>query len=158
VITVDDLGAWLLKANGDTSDVAARAARGEHVKRWCVQRSYRTALMEAGQPVVLWVSGSRRVVPGLWAVGTLTGAATDDRVLPTGHIDTTDGARAARRQHVPVTLRWLDAADRVARDAVRADPRLADLEVLRQPMAANPSFATRAQWTALLDHLSAAAG
>jgi hypothetical protein len=59
---------------------------------------------------------------------------------------------------VPVTLRWLDAADRVARDAVRADPRLAGLEVLRQPMAANPSFATRAQWAALLDHLSAATG
>lgn len=147
-VSLDDLGAWLLKANGDTSDVAERAARGEDVARWCVQRSYRTALMGPGQPVLLWVSGSRRVAPGVWAVGTVTG-----RVLPTGPPEPTDGARAARRQHVPVTLRWLDEADRVPRDAVRADPRLADLEVLRQPMAANPSFATRAQWAALLHHL-----
>lgn len=134
-ITLDDLGAWLLKANGETSDVASRAARREHVETWCVRRSYRTALMAAGQPVLLWVSGSRRVTPGIWAVGALTGGAVTDE---------------GRRQHVPVTLRWLDAAARVPRDAVRADPRLADVEVLRQPMAANPSFLTRPQWTALV--------
>lgn len=147
-ISLDDLGAWLLKANGDTSDVAARAARRDDVGQWCVQRSYRTALMAAGQPVVLWVSGGRRVGPGIWAVGTVR-----DRVLPTGPPAGTDGERTARRQHVPISLRWLDDADRLPRDAVRADPRLADLEVLRQPMAANPSFVTRAQWAALLDHL-----
>lgn len=143
---LDDLGAWLLKANGDTSDVAARAARRDDVGQWCVQRSYRTALMAAGQPVVLWVSGSRRVRPGIWAVGSVRAG-----VLPDGAVD---AARPARRQHVPVTVRWLDEADRVARDEVRADPRLATLEVLRQPMAANPSVVTRAEWAALLDHLA----
>lgn len=135
-VTLDDLGAWLLKANGDHSDVAVRAARRDDVAWWCVQRSYRTALMAPGQPVLLWVSGSRRVTPGIWAVGTVTGA-----------VSTEDG----RRQHVPVTLRWLD--EPVPRDAVRTDPRLADLEVLRQPMAANPSFATRAEYAAIRDHL-----
>jgi hypothetical protein len=139
-VSVDDLGAWLLKANGDHSDVAERAARGDPVDRWCVHRSYRTALMAAGQPVLLWVSGSRRVTPGIWAVGTLTGAVVDDDV---------DG----RRQRAPVTLRWLDEPSRVARDVVRADPRLADLEVLRQPQAANPSFVSRAQFEAIRDHL-----
>jgi hypothetical protein len=140
-VTLDDLGAWLLKANGDRSDIAERAAGREDVGRWCVHRSYRTALMAAGQPVLLWVSGTRRVGPGIWAVGTLTGAAAAD-----------DGA-VARRQHVPVSLRWLDGADRVGRDTLRADARLAGLEVLRQPMAANPSFANRAQFQAIRDHL-----
>ena len=135
-VTLDDLGAWLLKANGDHSDVAERAARREDVAHWCVQRSYRTALMEPGQPVLLWVSGSRRVTPGIWAVGTLTGAVSTD---------------AGRRQRVPVRLRWLDGP--VPRQAMRTDPRLAGLEVLRQPMAANPSFATRAEYTAIRDHL-----
>ena len=137
-VSLEHLGAWLLKANGDTSDVAERAARAEKVDRWCVRRSYRTALMGAGQPVLLWVSGSRRVVPGIWAVGSVTGPVTGP------------AAGDARRQHVPLTLRWLDEAARVPRDDVRADPGLADLEVLRQPMAANPSFVTRAQWTAIL--------
>ncbi|GAA1037691.1 hypothetical protein GCM10009557_51760 [Virgisporangium ochraceum] len=136
-VSLDDLGAWLLKANGDHSDVAERAARRDDVARWCVQRSYRTALMAPGQPVLLWVSGSRRVTPGVWAVGTLT-----------GRVSTGDG----RRQHVPVALRWLE--EPVPRDALRTDPRLGDLEVLRQPMAANPSVATRAEYEAIRAHLS----
>ena len=141
-VSGDDLGAWLLKASGDHSDVAERAARRDAVAHWCVHRSYRTALMRTGQPALLWVSGSRRVTPGIWAVGTLTGVAADD-------------GGPGRRQHVPLTLRWLPGDARLSRDEVRADPRLADLEVLRQPQAANPSFVNRAQYRAILDHLGA---
>jgi hypothetical protein len=137
-VTADALGAWLLKASGDHSDIAERAARRDAVKTWCVHRSYRTALMRAGQPALLWVSGSRRATPGIWAVGTLAGPPTDDE---------------GRRQRVPVTLRWLAAPARLHREDVRADPRLAGLEVLRQPQAANPSFVTRAELRAILDHL-----
>jgi hypothetical protein len=139
-VTLDGLGAWLLKANGDLSDIAERAARRDHLGDRCVRRSYRTALMRAGQPALLWVSGSRRVTAGIWAVGTLTGEAVDD-------------SPDARRQRVPVTLRWLDEADRVARAELKADPRLADLEVLRQPQAANPSFVTVAQLRVIGEYL-----
>ena len=97
--------------------------------------------MRAGQPALLWVSGSRRVAPGGWAVGTLTGPPVADDGEP------------GRRQRVPLTLRWLAGPARVTRDAVRADHRLAGLEVLRQPQAANPSFVNRAQYRAILDHL-----
>jgi hypothetical protein len=140
-VSTDNLGAWLLKASGDNSDIAERAERGDHVAHWCVHRSYRTALMRAGQPALLWVSGSRRVTPGIWAAGTLTGPPVADDGEP------------GRRQRVPLTLRWLAEPGRLSRDDVRADPRLAGLEVLRQPQAANPSFVNRAQYRAILDHL-----
>jgi hypothetical protein len=142
VVSTDTLGAWLLKANGDRSDIGERAARRDDITNWCVHRSYRTALMCSGQPFVLWVSGTRRVMPGIWAVGTLAGPAVADP-------GTTD-----RRLRVPVVLRWLDEQMRLSRAAVLADSRLGDLEVLRQPQAANPSFLTLEHWRVVRDHLA----
>ena len=144
VVSLDHLGAWLLKANGDRSDIAERAARRDGITHWCVYRSYRTALMDSRQPFVLWVSGTRHVTPGIWAVGTLAGEAV------------ADSGATGRRQRVPVTLRWLDEHIRLSRAAVLADPRLRDLEVLRQPQAANPSFLTPGHVRALRDHLAPA--
>jgi hypothetical protein len=144
VVSIDNLGAWLLKANGDRSDIAERAARRDAITHWCVHRSYRTALMCGRQPFVLWVSGTRHVTAGIWAVGTLAGQAV---AIP---------GSTGRRERVPLALRWLDEQARLSRDAVLAEPRLRDLEVLRQPQAANPSFLTRAQVGALPDHLRSA--
>ncbi len=100
---------------------------------------YRVALMDAGQPVVFWASGSRGRLPyGVWGIGRLTGPAARDP----GH----------DRWQVPLDLtvwppgRWLPRCE------LRADPAVADAEVLRQPQAANPSFLTRAQFGALLRH------
>ncbi|GAA1625416.1 hypothetical protein [Actinoplanes couchii] len=121
----------MLKANGVTSDIAAVAERREAVRRWCVRDGYRARLMDAGQPVIFWVSGDRRrVAPGVWGLGELTGPA---RVM--------DG-----KLRVPMELRWLDEGRRVHRDVVRES---LDLEVLRQPQGANPSFVTVAEFAAL---------
>jgi hypothetical protein len=137
-VTVEDLGAWLLKANGVTSDITEVAARREPVRRWCVRSGYRARLMAAGQPVIFWVSGDRRrVTPGIWALGELGGPA----MMMDGKL------------RVPLELRWLDADRRVHLDTVRADEALAALEVLRQPQGANPSFVTVDQLTALRAHL-----
>ncbi|MEU4623193.1 hypothetical protein AB0G04_24865 [Actinoplanes sp. NPDC023801] len=137
-LNLEDLGSWLLKANGMTSDIAEVAARREPVRRFCVRPGYRARLMAAGQPVLLWVSGDRRrVTPGIWAAGELTGPAL-----------VADG-----KLRVPLELRWLDDDRRVHRDTVRSDGRLADLEVLRQPQAANPSFVTAEQMAALRAYL-----
>ncbi|PRX16287.1 hypothetical protein CLV67_120102 [Actinoplanes italicus] len=142
-MSLDDLGAWLLKANGVTSDITEVAARGEAVRTWCVRPGYRTRLMAAGQPVLLWVSGDRRrLAPGVWGVGELSGPPM-----------VSDG-----KLRVPLELRWLDEDQRVHRDIVRADEGLAALEVLRQPQGSNPSFVTAAQMAVLRRHLPLGCG
>lgn len=144
-VRCEDLGAWLLKGNADRADLAARFARDPHVSQWCVQPGYRARLMRSGQPVVFWASGSRgRLAHGVWGVGRLTGPA---QATPG------DG-----RWRVPLDLTIAAPELWVARGDLRGDPRLADLEVLRQPQAANPSFVTVAQFAALLDHLDRPAG
>ncbi|WP_433303827.1 hypothetical protein ACQP2F_13125 [Actinoplanes sp. CA-030573] len=159
-VSLDDLGAWLIKGNADHADLAGRFARDPVVRGWCVQPSYRTRLMRAGQPVVFWASGSRagagsgarpgggaragsgapagdgggRLCYGVWGIGRVAGEA---------------GAE------VPLDLTIWPPARRIARDELRADSRLAGLEVFRQPQGSNPSYLTVAQFGALLDHLPA---
>ncbi|MEV6636779.1 hypothetical protein AB0M54_39185 [Actinoplanes sp. NPDC051470] len=122
---VDDLGAWLVKGNADHVDLAGRFAREPRVTRWCVQPSYRLGLMRAGQPVLFWASGSRRrdLAYGIWGLGRLTGPPRQD-----------DGWA------MPLDLVVAEPGGRLPREELRADPRLAGLEVLRQPQGANPSF------------------
>jgi len=124
-ISRENLGAWILKCNPDVTDVAGLIDQG--VSSWCVQKSYRTDLFEAGQPVLLWVSGS---AGGVWASGRVTGPA-----------------ELRSKYVVPVVLEFLP--EPVVREVVRAHPALAELEVLRQPQMSNPSFATCTQYAAL---------
>ncbi|MET7876366.1 hypothetical protein [Micromonospora profundi] len=142
LVSLDDLGAWLIKGNADRVDLTSRFARDPRVANWCVRPGYRARLMRAGQPVVFWASGSRARLPyGVWGIGRLTGAAEPD---PPG-----------QTWSVPLDLTILDEADRVPRQRLRADDRLAALEVFRQPQAANPSYLTVAQFAALRTHLPA---
>ncbi|MEV5821711.1 hypothetical protein ABUL04_15710 [Micromonospora harpali] len=138
-VSLDDLGAWLVKGNADRVDLAARFRRDPRVESWCVRPGYRARLMRPGQPVVLWASGSRGRLPyGVWGVGRVAAPPVVDR----------DGGWS-----VPLDLTVLDEPDRVPRHRLRADARLGGLEVLRQPQAANPSYLTVAQFAALRDHL-----
>ena len=134
-VTPENLGAWVLKGNADRVDLGARFAREPRVKQWCVRPGYRARLMRAGQPVVFWASGSRA---GIWGVGRLTGAASLGD----------DGA-----WHVPVDLTIASEPERVTRGVLRADSRLTDLEVLRQPQGSNPSFLTREQFAIVRSYL-----
>ena len=54
---------------------------------------------------------------------------------------------------MPLDLVIAEPGDWLPRTTLAADPRLAGLEVLRQPQAANPSFVTRAQFAVLAEHL-----
>jgi hypothetical protein len=145
MVSLDNLGAWLLKCNGNTSNIAGMAAQRTPIRQWCVQASYRTKLMAAKQPVLFWVSGNqRRLTPGVWAIGVLTGPPVLD----------SDGDHPKLR--VPLDLRWLDERCRVPRAALQADEQLVAMEVLRQPQAANPSFVTKAQFEAIRDCIAAA--
>ncbi|MDX5458179.1 hypothetical protein [Micromonospora tulbaghiae] len=139
-VTLDDLGAWLIKGNADAADLTARFAADPRVTGWCVRPGYRVRLMRAGQPVVFWASGSRGRVPyGVWGVGRIAAAS--------------EPGAPGRPWTAPLDLTILDEPLRVRRDLLRADPRLAGAEVLRQPQAANPSYLTVAQFEALCGYL-----
>ncbi|MBF5028948.1 hypothetical protein IRY44_04250 [Micromonospora sp. ANENR4] len=139
-VTVDDLGAWLIKGNADAVDLTARFSADPRVTDWCVRPGYRLRLMRAGQPVVFWASGSRgRALYGVWGVGRI--AAPPEPGAP------------GEAWTAPLDLTILDEPLRVRREVLRADPRLAGAEVLRQPQAANPSYLTVAEFDALRAYL-----
>ncbi|MCZ7428978.1 hypothetical protein O7607_24820 [Micromonospora sp. WMMA1949] len=141
-VTVDDLGAWLIKGNADAVDLTARFSADPRVTGWCVRPGYRVRLMRAGQPVVFWASGSRGRAPyGVWGVGRI--AAAPEPGAP------------GEAWTAPLDLTILDEPLRIRREVLRADPRLAGAEVLRQPQAANPSYLTVAQFEALRGYLPA---
>jgi hypothetical protein len=141
-VTVAGLGAWLLKGNADRVDLAERFQRDPRVQSWCVQPGYRARMMTAGQRVVFWASGSRGRLPyGVWGCGFVTGSV---------ELDTEDG-----RWRVPLDLRIDPPTEWVPRQELRADPRLADAEVFRQPQGSNPSYLSVAQFAALREYLAA---
>jgi hypothetical protein len=140
LVTLDNLGAWLLKGNADQHDLADRFARDPRVEFWGVHPGYRMRLMSAGQAVVFWGSGSRhRIAYGVWGLGAVAGPAYFHQ--------------ERGRWMVPLDLTINEPEAWVPREELRADPRLALLEVLRQPQSANPTYVTHEQFAALRDYL-----
>ncbi len=127
-VTELSLGAWLVKARPAQApidewiqgDFAALTTR-------CVRPTYRARMIRAGQPVLLWLSGGGARFPsGIYAHGHTTGAV---------RVEDEDGPV------MPVVLRGVDPM--VPRTDLLALPGLCDLEVLRMPAGANPSFVDR---------------
>jgi hypothetical protein len=114
----------------------------------CVRPSYRLGLMAAGQPCLLWVSG--RADPGVHALGSLT-AGPQNADGASSALGTTSGTGGPV---VPVHLTLL--AEPLAREALLADPRTWDAEVLRMPAGSNPSWLSPAQFALVLDRIGAA--
>ena len=135
-LTTDSLGAWLLKASpagGALDQVVLDEFRT--VATRCVRPSYRTDLVRAGQPVLLWVSGGDPRHPsGIQAQGRTTGPV----------VETAEDGPV-----IPVRLRPVDPL--VPRESLLADPVLAGLEVLRMPAGSNPSYLDVEQYAALRD-------
>ena len=133
MLTPATLGAWLVKVDPRSSDVASMAGDDfASVVTRCVRPTYRTELVEAGQPVLLWISGRDPAHPaGLHAQGRTTGPV--DQLGP-DHV-------------LPVSLSALEHP--VPRDELRAHPLLVRLEVLTMPAGSNPSYVTREQLDAL---------
>jgi hypothetical protein len=130
-LTTATLGAWLLKASGAAASTRAHVAAGfADAATWCVQPTYRLDLLEAGQPVLLWVSGTERDHPaGIYARGRTTGPARD-------------GA-------VPIEL--TPVLHPLLRSELVGHPGLATMEVLRVPAGSNPSYVTPGQLEVLLE-------
>ena len=137
-LSTDTLGAWLVKASGAAPSTREHVRAGfAGVDNWCARPTYRTDLVVAGQPVLLWVSGSEPGLPaGIHAHGRTTGPARDGVI--------------------PMVLAPL--AYPVLRSDLVGHPDLAALEVLRMPAGSNPSYVTPAQLDVLVGMCEELAG
>ncbi len=128
-LTLETLGAWLVKATGAAPSTRAHVHSGfGEVATWCVRPTYRTDLVAPGQRVLLWVSGTEPgLSAGIHARGWTTGAARDG-VMP---------------------VRLEPLADPLLRSELVGRADLAGLEVLRMPAGSNPSFVTPDQLAVL---------
>jgi hypothetical protein len=131
-VTSGSLGAWLLKAAPGAALHELAGSGYATVTTRCVRPSYRTDLVAAGQPVLLWVSGHDPRCPvGVHAAGRTTGPVEDS----------VDG--------LVMPVRLSPVSPVVPREALVADPLLASLEVLRMPAGSNPSYLDVTQYDAL---------
>ena len=150
----DRLGAWLLKCNPAAWDLRGfRAAGEDRVTSWSVQPNYRSALMRPGDLVLFWVSGDGRqgFARGIWGLGQVLAEAEPWSEASRGFWHAADGHHGIRAR-VEVDIALLD--DPVTDAELRA-AGVRDLEVQRQPFAANPSWLTAEQLRACQDLLPA---
>ena len=147
-----ELGAWLLKANPAVWDLRGFLDAGERrLTSWAVRPGYRSALMRPGDRVLFWVSGDGRsgFPRGVWGLGAVLAPAEPWHDAERGFW-TDEGSRQGVRARVEVDIRLLD--EPVTAVELRA-AGVDDLEVQRQPFAANPSWVSTAQLARLADLL-----
>ena len=129
-LSPETLGAWLVKASGAAPSTRAHVGAGfSGVGTWCVRPTYRTDLVVAGQPVLLWISGSEPGLPaGIHAHGRTTGPAGDGVM--------------------PMVLAPLEQP--LLRSELVGHRDLSSMEVLRMPAGSNPSYVTPGQLEVLV--------
>jgi hypothetical protein len=146
------LGAWLLKCNPAAWDLRGFLATGERrLTSWSVQPGYRSALMAPGDRALFWVSGDGRqgFARGLWGLGHVLAEAESWSEATRGFWRAGDGHHGIRAR-VEVDIALLDEA---VSDGELRRVGIDDLEVQRQPFAANPSWVSTDQLAALSDLL-----
>lgn len=146
------LGAWLLKCNPTAWNLKGFLDSGERrLTSWSVRPGYRTELMRPGDRVLFWVSGQGRegFERGVWGAGHVVAPpepwVESEQCLwrsPAGH----HGIRA--RVEIDVAL-----LEQPVTDAALRSLGVADLEVQRQPFAANPSWVRDDQLARITDLL-----
>ena len=138
------LGAWLLKCNPTAWDLAGfRAAGEDRVTSWSVQPNYRSALMRVGDRVLFWVSGDGQqgFARGLWGLGHVLAEPEAWSEADRGFWRSADGHHGIRaRVEVDIAL-----LDQPVTDVELKAAGVFDLEVQRQPFAANPSWLSTEQ-------------
>ena len=153
-MTRENLGAWLLKCNPAIWDIESFVSTREVPHAWAVQPSYRTDLIEAGQRVFLWVTGrdNASVRPGLWAAGTVTGPIYEESVDIDDPFWLDDDQRDRSTHFMPFEIRMLP--EPIARRSLQSDPRLAGMEIFRQPRMSNPLWISHDELAALEEHVT----
>ncbi|GAA4476218.1 hypothetical protein GCM10023094_15550 [Rhodococcus olei] len=143
-----DVGCWIVKCNpgvrdcfgslGDGAGAPARMVSG----RWSLSaRSARTALIESGDLVALWITGPHD--PGIYEFGRVTSDGALD--WPEGF----DAEHAVDREKaaspcsgVEFDAVRLDRGSQLPRAVMGATPVLQRCEQFRAPRMSNPSFLT----------------
>jgi hypothetical protein len=144
-VTRERLGAWVLRCNPKTWDIETAIRKGLPIEGWSVRRSYRTEMMEEGDPIVLWVSASvARIPSGVWADGEVTGPAEIGRP---DELWLDDDAARKTEFFVPLWSHFLSQP--VTREILKKDPILAKSEPFDAPKMSNPSWLTRNEFAAL---------
>lgn len=153
-ITPDTFGAWLIKCDPETKfDLPGWLADGNPaIYDWSVKRNYRSDLVAAGDPIILWVSGNgKKMDRGIWGLGYVTGPVEDAIPLELNAVDIgywhDAGARRAVELFVPLDLPVLDSPV-LATDVLAAG--LTDLEVVKVPAGSNPSWVSKEQLERLM--------
>jgi hypothetical protein len=131
-VSLDSLGAWLIKCNPTKTPLDPMLELGETKRHWCVADNYRSRLMRPGQRVLFWVSAHPR--RGIWGAGEIVGDLTDE-----------DG-----QLHVPVQIPLFPTPLTAAE--LTTAPDLRSMEVFRSPQQANPSWVSVAE-LALIDSM-----
>jgi hypothetical protein len=131
-VSLDGLGAWVIKCNPRKTALEPMMAAGEAKPQWCVADNYRTQLIRPGQRVLFWVTSHPR--RGVWGAGRVVGDVTAD-----------DG-----QLHVPVRIPLF--AEPLTAAELGSIPGLRSMEVFRSPQQSNPSWVSTAE-LALLDPL-----
>ena len=133
-VTVDTLGAWVIKCNPHATPIEPMRVAGRAKPHWCVADNYRSRLMRPEQRALFWVSAHPR--RGIWGVGRFLGEPTVE-----------DG-----RLHVPVNIPLL--AEPLTAADLQSIADLRAMEVFRSPQQSNPSWVSTAE-LALIDRLLA---
>ncbi|WP_207007829.1 hypothetical protein [Nocardioides aromaticivorans] len=142
-VSPGSLGAWLLKVDPAGAGARELLAGGPREVTRCVRRSYRTFLMEPGQPVLLWVSGrDARMPAGVHAQGRITGVPQP-----------ADGADGADARQLEISVHLVPVDPPVLRAQLLADPLLSRIEVVRMPAGSNPSYLGREELARLRELL-----
>jgi len=144
----EGLGAWILRLDPGVWDLGRFIADGHReVRAWAVEDNDRSAAMARGQRVFLWAGGDGTVVmAGVWGTGWVVGPC-QVRSVDDGYWADPVG-NSQPRLFADVSIQFLPHP--VGRQQVVADPRLAAIEVLRDPFGSNPSSLTPEEAVAML--------
>jgi hypothetical protein len=146
-ITAETLGSWLVRCNPAKWDLAGYIAEGgEQVDSVSVVDNYRSAMMQPGDRILLWVSGNGRLLArGIWGLGHVTAKVRDepaDAVPDAESLWLDERTRRGVSHAVFVDIPLLDSP---VTDAELRSHTIDDLEVQRVPMGSNPSWLSTEQ-------------
>jgi hypothetical protein len=124
-VTLDALGAWVIKCNPRMTALDPMRAAGEAKPDWCLAGNYRSRLVRPGHRVLFWVAAHPQ--RGFWGAGHVTA-----EVRPKNG-----------RLHVPVCIPLFTEPVTAAQLSLIAGLRT--MEVFRSPQQANPSWVSKQQ-------------